>query len=133
VTPGTTDEIGSPAASEMVNCGFVTAVRGGVHEPPDVQDPTMVYRKQLIDLLREPRTPSSLARELGLRRGEIDAELAHLIRSARAAGHRIAIEPAKCRSCGFTFDERNLSKPGKCPECRSTWLYEPLISIRTSS
>lgn len=93
----------------------------------------MVYRKQLIDMLREPRTPSSLARELGLQRGEIDDHLAHLIRSARAAGHRISVEPAKCRACGFTFGEKKLSKPGRCPECRSTWVYEPLISIKSAA
>ncbi len=93
----------------------------------------MVFRKELIDMLREPRTPSSLARELGLKRGEIDDHIAHLIRSARAAGHRITIEPAKCRACGFRFDERKLSKPGRCPECKSTWVYEPLISIRSTS
>jgi predicted Zn-ribbon and HTH transcriptional regulator len=90
----------------------------------------MVFRKQLLDMLAEPRTASSLARELGLQRGEIDEHIAHLIRSARAAGHKIVIEPARCRACGFTFDQKKLSKPGKCPECRSTWMYEPLISIR---
>lgn len=90
----------------------------------------MVFRKQLIDLLAEPRTASSLARELGLKRRDIDDDLTHLVRSARAAGHRVMVEPARCRACGFTFDERKLSKPGKCPECRGTWLYEPLISIK---
>lgn len=90
----------------------------------------MVFRKQLLDMLAEPRTASSLSRELGLKRGEIDDHLAHLIRSARAAGHRVVVEPARCRACGFTFDDRKLSKPGKCPECRSTWVYEPLISIK---
>ena len=81
-------------------------------------------------MLASPRTASSLARELGLDRGEIDADLAHIIRSAKAAGHRVVIEPARCRKCGFIFDESKLTKPGKCPECRSTWLYEPLISIK---
>ena len=81
-------------------------------------------------MLATPRTASSLARELGLDRGEIDADLAHIIRSAKAAGHRVVIEPARCRKCGFIFDVCKLTKPGKCPECRSTWLYEPLISIK---
>ena len=90
----------------------------------------MVFRKDLLALLGEPRTASSLARELGLKRGEIEDDLAHLIRSARAAGHRIVIEPATCRACGFRFDERKLAKPGKCPRCKGTWLYEALISIK---
>ena len=90
----------------------------------------MTLRKELVDMLATPRTASSLARELGLKRGAIEEELAHAIRSARAAGHAVVVEPAKCRKCGYTFDEDKLSKPGKCPECRSTWLYEPLISIK---
>jgi predicted Zn-ribbon and HTH transcriptional regulator len=90
----------------------------------------MVFRKELLNMLAEPRTASSLACELGLKRGEIEEDLEHLIRSARSAGHRIVVEPARCRACGFKFDARKLSKPGKCPECKSTWLYEPLISIQ---
>ncbi len=72
---------------------------------------------------------SSIARELGLARGEVEDDLRHLIQSARAAGHRVIVEPARCRRCGFTFAEDKLSKPGKCPDCRGTWLYEPQISI----
>lgn len=90
----------------------------------------MSNRREIIDLLATPRTASSLARELGLKRGEIDDELAHAIRSARAAGHAVVVEPARCRKCGYLFDERKLTKPGKCPECRGTWVYEPLISIK---
>ncbi len=89
----------------------------------------MAFRKDIVEMLATPRTASSLAHELGLERGEIDDDLAHAIRSARAAGHRVVVEPARCRKCGFVFDESKLTKPGKCPECRSTWLYEPLISI----
>jgi predicted Zn-ribbon and HTH transcriptional regulator len=88
-----------------------------------------VFRKQLIDLLAEPRSISSLARELGLERGDVEDDLRHLIRSARAAGHQIVVEPARCKKCGFTFSEDKLTKPGKCPECRSTWLFEPMIRI----
>lgn len=91
----------------------------------------MAFRKELVEMLATPRTASSLARELGLKRGDIEADLAHAIRSARAAGHVVVVEPARCRKCGFVFDVSKLTKPGKCPECRSTWLYEPLISIKT--
>ncbi len=87
-----------------------------------------MFRKELIALLSaEPRSVSSLARELGLRRGDVEDDLRHAIRSARAAGHRIEILPARCRACGFTFGEEKLSKPGKCPACRGTRLYEAQI------
>lgn len=90
-----------------------------------------MFRKELLTLLTdEPRSVSSLARELGLKRGEVEDDLRHALRSAKAAGRQILVVPARCRSCGFTFDEAKLSKPGKCPVCRGTRLYEPQISIR---
>lgn len=92
----------------------------------------MTLRRTLLDMLAEPRTASSLARELGLKRGDVDEELRHLIRSARAAGHAVVVEPARCKACGFLFSEDKLDKPGKCPACRGTRLYEPLIRIERS-
>ena len=90
----------------------------------------MTLRRHLRDVLSStPRTASSLARELGLRRGDIEEDLRHAIRSARAAGEHVIVEPAKCKQCGFLFDEDRLTKPGKCPECRGTRIFEPLVRI----
>ena len=89
-----------------------------------------MYRKELLNILTvEPRSVSSIARELGLKRGDVEDDVAHVMRSARAAGHRLVVQPARCRACGFTFGEDKLSKPGRCPACRGTWLYEAQISI----
>ena len=90
----------------------------------------MTFRKDLIALLsEEPRSVSWLARELGLRRGDVEEDLRHALRSARTAGHAIVVVPARCRDCGFTFGEDKLSKPGKCPACRHTRLYEAQIRV----
>ena len=90
----------------------------------------MTLRKQLIELLsHEPRSVSRLARELRLPRADVEDALRHMIRSARAAGHRIVVLPARCRSCGFTFDDDTLTKPGKCPSCRNSRIFEPQISV----
>jgi predicted Zn-ribbon and HTH transcriptional regulator len=89
-----------------------------------------MFRKQLIDVLAQPRSVSWLARELGRKRGDVEDDLRHLIRSARAAGHEVIVEPARCKACGFTFSEDKLSKPGKCPECRATRLFEAQVAIR---
>ena len=92
----------------------------------------MTVRRDLVKLLsQQPRSVSSIAREMGLDRGDVADHLRHAIRSARAAGHRVIIVPAKCRQCGFTFDEAKLTKPGKCPECRGTRLFEAQIRIET--
>lgn len=90
----------------------------------------MAFRRQIIDLLsREPRSASSIAREMGLRRGEIEEDLRHALRSAGAAGHRIEIIPARCKDCGFTFASDRLVKPGRCPACKGSRLFEALIRI----
>jgi predicted Zn-ribbon and HTH transcriptional regulator len=60
----------------------------------------------------------------------MEEELRHALRSARAAGYRIDVLPARCRSCDFVFGEDKLTKPGKCPSCKGTRLFEPMV--RTS-
>jgi predicted Zn-ribbon and HTH transcriptional regulator len=91
----------------------------------------VTFRRNLIDVLgHEPRSISWLARELGLRRGDLEDDLRHALRSARAAGHEIEIVPARCKSCDFVFGEDKLVKPGRCPACKGTRLFEPLLRIR---
>jgi predicted Zn-ribbon and HTH transcriptional regulator len=90
----------------------------------------VTFRRDLVKLLSaQPRSVSSLARELRLDRKDVEDDLRHAIRSARAAGHQVVIEPARCKQCGFVFGEDRLLKPGKCPECRGTRLYEAQIRI----
>ena len=87
-------------------------------------------RQAIIAVLATgPRTASSLARELGFDRRRIEDELRHAIRSARAAGYTVVVEPARCKACGFVFDEGRLTKPGKCPSCRGSRLFEALVRI----
>jgi predicted Zn-ribbon and HTH transcriptional regulator len=90
----------------------------------------VTLRKDLLSYLsREPRSVSRLARELRLPRGDVEDALRNMVRSARAAGHRIVVVPARCRACGFTFDEGRLTKPSRCPECRNSRIFEPQISV----
>jgi transcriptional regulator len=90
----------------------------------------VTVRRQFIELLsHEPRSVSSLAREMGLRRGDVEADLRHALRSAAAAGHGIEVLPARCKDCGFVFDVDRLSKPGRCPKCRGSRVYEPLVRL----
>lgn len=88
----------------------------------------MAFRRQLIELLaREPRSVSSLARELGLTRGDVEDDLRHALQSARTAGYRIEILPARCKACDFVFGDDKLHKPSRCPACKGTRLLEPMI------
>jgi transcriptional regulator len=90
----------------------------------------VTVRQQIADMLRQPRTSSSIAHELKLTRDEVEDHLKHLLKSAKTAGQHVKIEPARCRNCGFTFGSDKITKPGKCPECKGTQLYEPLIQIK---
>jgi predicted Zn-ribbon and HTH transcriptional regulator len=86
-------------------------------------------RQQIGAMFAQPRTISSIAHELGLTREDVESHVRHLLKSARTAGQRVTVEPARCRSCGFRFEESKLTKPGKCPDCKGTRVYEPLIQI----
>lgn len=91
----------------------------------------MTLRRQLIELLSDvPRSASSIARDMGLRRGDVEQDLQHALRSAVASGYRVEVIPARCKSCGFIFDENRLTKPGRCPSCKGSRLFEPQIRLR---
>jgi predicted Zn-ribbon and HTH transcriptional regulator len=90
----------------------------------------LTTRRQLFEILsREPRSVSRLALELGLAQSDVEEHLRHLIRSARAAAHRVVVLPARCRACGFTFADDRLTKPGRCPQCRGTRILEAQLRI----
>jgi imidazolonepropionase-like amidohydrolase/predicted Zn-ribbon and HTH transcriptional regulator len=90
----------------------------------------MTLRRQLIELLSNaPRSVSSVAREMGLRRRDAEADLRHALRSAIAAGHHVEVIPARCKDCGFVFADDRLVKPGRCPSCKGSRLFEPQIRV----
>ena len=90
----------------------------------------MTFRRDLVKILSaQPRSLSSIARELGLDRRDVEEDLRHAIRSAQAAGHTVVVEPARCKQCGFVFGEDRLAKPGKCPECKGSRIFEAQIRI----
>jgi transcriptional regulator len=90
----------------------------------------VTLRRHLLDLLSyEPRSASSLARELGMRRSDVEDDLRHAIRSAQAQGHAVEVIPARCKSCDFVFSTEKLSKPSRCPACKGTRLFEPMIRV----
>lgn len=73
---------------------------------------------QLCELLEVP--PAELAQDIE-----------HLRRSLRHSDLELVVDPARCRKCGFLFRADKLRRPGKCANCRSTWISDPLIGIRS--
>ena len=108
------------------NPGAVGDARSG----PEPHNRPVAFRRHLVDLLStEPRSVSSLARELGAKRGDIEVDLLHALRSARVAGHQIEVIPARCKTCDFVFSTDKLTKPSRCPSCKNTRLFEPMIRV----
>lgn len=93
-----------------------------------------MFRKNLIEvLLGNPMTVSQLARLADESPARVADDLNHLARSLKHTDYRAVVEPARCRSCGFEFAAEKLTKPSKCPECRSTWIIEPRIGIESKT
>ncbi|HYG36741.1 MAG TPA: transcriptional regulator [Clostridia bacterium] len=93
-----------------------------------------MFRKDLIDLLlNNPMSLVQIARKVDESPGQIANDLEHLFRSLKHTEYKAVIEPARCRACGFVFSEGKLNKPSKCPECHSTWVLEPRITIEAKS
>ncbi|BDG05330.1 hypothetical protein AMOR_43260 [Anaeromyxobacter oryzae] len=75
-------------------------------------------------------TAKDLSAEVGIRERDVAEHLEHLQRSLAHRGERLVVEPAACLACGHRFEGRTrLSRPGACPECRSTRIDPPVFSI----
>jgi predicted Zn-ribbon and HTH transcriptional regulator len=83
-------------------------------------------------LLEEQQASArDISSALGLPEKAVYDHLEHLRRSLQSESRRLEMIPAACQDCGFVFAKRSrLTRPGRCPDCRSTHLNEPLYSIR---
>jgi len=89
-----------------------------------------MFRRDLAEYLFHcPLSVLEIARQMGLPVKTVADDLAHLARSLRHGDRRLVVHPAACRKCGFTFGTDKLTRPGKCPKCRGTWVSDPLIEV----
>jgi len=105
-----------------------------VTDPPDEEilpERHETPRKALErHLRRESLSAGALARLLDLREAEVVAHLEHLERSLRGRGGRLAVDPPRCRSCGYAFPgRRRLGRPSSCPRCRHQRIEPPAFRI----
>ena len=81
------------------------------------------------------RTSRQLAELVGAPERQIEDHLAHIVRSvARDRGRRFVLDPSACQDCGFVFRERTrLTRPSRCPRCRSEAISAPRYGIELRS
>lgn len=101
--------------------------------PHKVIERHATVRSALREVLREgPLTARELSARVGIGEKEVPGHLDHLARSLRHSSERFRVEPAQCLVCAFVFKERTrLTKPSKCPMCRSQRVDPPRFVILT--
>jgi transcriptional regulator len=93
---------------------------------------TETIRQRIMSLLeRTSLSAKELSKEIMVSEKDIYGHLEHIQKtSTKRAGHLI-ITPAQCRKCGFQFKKRDkITKPGKCPICKSELIQEPYFSMQ---
>jgi len=89
-----------------------------------------MFRKELAEKIRNrPTAVKEIARAVRRTPKEIAEDLEHLAKSLKRTDEHIRVKPATCRKCQFEFSETTYHRPSKCPECKGTWLSDPLVWI----
>lgn len=107
---------------------------GAVKPSPRPPERSETVREAIARVLRRGRaTAHELSAEVGIRERDVAEHLAHLARSLPRRGERLAVDPALCMACGYAFERRErLTRPGACPECRSTRIDPPVFRVESA-
>ncbi|HKT34062.1 MAG TPA: hypothetical protein VJR03_04470 [Nitrospira sp.] len=94
--------------------------------------PEQTVRQRMVGLLTGSRLSSyQLAQLLGIPERQVEDHLAHVVKTiARDRERRFVLEPSRCQDCDFLFRDRTkLTRPGRCPRCRSEGISAPRYGI----
>ena len=88
-------------------------------------------RQQMIALLEgQVMGARDLSSALSVREKEVYTHLAHVERTVTTDKRRFVVHPSRCIACGFEFKKRKrLTRPSRCPKCKSSRLSQPLFQI----
>lgn len=89
------------------------------------------HRQEIIRLLEEGEISArELSRALRIREKEVYDHLQHVRRTMAGQGRKLIVQPFACLQCGYIFKQRQrFTRPGRCPQCRETYLEEPLYAL----
>ena len=90
-------------------------------------------RHEILALLKERElSAKEISAEIRVSEADVLENLEHIRLMMRKENTQILITPASCKKCGFVFVKRDrLTKPGKCPVCRSEQIQEPRFFIKS--
>ena len=97
---------------------------------------SQTVRQRIVGLLTGSRLSSyQLAQLLGIPERQVEDHLVHVVKTvARGRERRFILEPSSCQDCGFVFRDRTkLTRPGRCPRCRSENITAPRYGIDASA
>jgi predicted Zn-ribbon and HTH transcriptional regulator len=89
-------------------------------------------RQRIMGLLLDTRlTSRQLAQLVGLSERQVEDHLTHIVKTvARDRSRRFMLEPSACLDCGYLFRDRSrLTRPSRCPRCRSEAITAPRYGI----
>ncbi|MGQ0694457.1 MAG: transcriptional regulator [Nitrospiraceae bacterium] len=96
--------------------------------------PERTQRQRIIELLSGTRLSShQLAQMLGIAERQVEDHLTHVVKTLlRDRSQRFILEPSTCPDCGYVFRDRiKLTRPSRCPECRSEGITAPRYGIES--
>lgn len=99
-------------------------------EPVPVEAHDTVRQAIMHALEEGPLSSLDLSGMIGIPEKEVAGHLEHIRMSLHRSAREFIITPAECVKCGFVFEKRGrLTKPGRCPVCRSESIHAPLFEI----
>lgn len=101
-------------------------------EPRPPANRCATLRQALAETLRAGEySAHELSRLVGIPEKTVTDHLDHLAQSLPRHGERLRVTPPQCLHCGYLFADRTkLSRPSRCPQCRSTHLTPPVFAVR---
>ncbi len=96
--------------------------------PQEMHD---TVRHRLIAVLEQGQcSAKDLSASVGIAERDVYDGLDHIRKTLASSGRRLVVTPAECKKCGFVFSKRErMTRPGKCPVCRSESIHDPLFMI----
>lgn len=87
-------------------------------------------RQRVTDRLREEAmAAAAIAREFEIDTNAAISHVEHISQSLEHTDEQLLVAPPTCRDCGFDAFDDLLNRPGRCPECKSESVDEPVFRI----